>query len=462
MPIIGTVRGEKNKNRDGLERIYIEIKKNDANVLKYQEGGKVGINLIIDNFCYQAFIMTTKTYVYIATYLFDPNGKKTFLANVFQNLGIGKNQKVTLELEKEHIRLIPTQSSHLTPVNFISSVVETPQSVKQNSGSPYGQNKEFPAIHRPNIGKSVKNYDNTSISQRKNAINSSFYPTLWDKTRAQLDRGIPNWQEKIKSFGQIAAVENRENGKLWADNEIFEGVVKSILSANTDWAKIERVLPELRSVFHDFDLKYYTSLSTFDVENTIHQWFVVRTANSQSLKSNLVRLVETSKELIRYSHDHGCLNNFFNALLKANDSDPKLLALQFGSTSSKYKLSGMGIALAAETLRNIGFDIAKPDRHINRALGCFGKVKFKRWSESYVDSKGEKKERYVATDNPEGYSRPEADEEKCLEVMRTMEEFARAINVRPVFVDNAIWLLCAKSGLYMKNEDLRRLAMSCS
>ena len=189
---------------------------------------------------------------------------------------------------------------------------------------------------------------------------------------------------------------------------------------------------------------------------------MVRTANSQSLKSNLVRLVETSKELIRYSQEDGCLNNFFNALLKANDSDPKLLALQFGSTSSKYKLSGMGIALAAETLRNIGFDIAKPDRHINRALGCFGMVKFKRWSESYVDSKGEKKERYVATDNPEGYSRPEADEEKCLEVMRTMEEFARAINIRPVFLDNAIWLLCAKSGLYMKNENLKRLAMSCS
>ena len=454
MKITGIVRGESNKNADGLERLYIEIKKNDANVLKYQEGGKVGINLIIDNICYQAFIMTTKIYVYIATYLFDPNGKKTFLSNVFQNLGIEKKQKVTLELEKEHIRLVPTQSSHLTPANFKSSVAETPQSVKQN--------KEFPTIHYSNIDKLVKNFDNTTVSERKNVVNSSFYSILWDKTRAQLDSGIPNWQEKIKSFGQITAVENRENGKLWADNEIFEGVVKSILSANTDWAKIERVLPELRSVFHDFDLKYYTSLSTFDVENTIHQWFVVRTANSQSLKSNLVRLVETSKELIRYSQEDGCLNNFFNALLKANDSDPKLLALQFGSTSSKYKLSGMGIALAAETLRNIGFDIAKPDRHINRALGCFGMVKFKRWSESYVDSKGEKKERYVATDNPEGYSRPEADEEKCLEVMRTMEEFARAINIRPVFLDNAIWLLCAKSGLYMKNENLKRLAMSCS
>lgn len=404
--------------------------------------------------------MTTKTYVYIAMYLFDPNGKKTFMANVFQNLGIEKNQKVTLELEKEHVRLVPTQSSHLTPVNFKSSVVETPQSVKQNSASYYEQNKEFPPIHYSNLDKSVKNFDNT-VSGRRNAVNSSFYSILWDKICAQLDTGIPNWQERIIYFGQITAGENREKGKRWTDNEIFEGFIKAILSSNTDWAKIERILLELQQLFHNFALDYYASLNKSDVENVVHPWFVVRNADSPTLKINLIRLIKTSKELIGYSRKFGCLDNFINALLKENGSDPKSLALQFGSAGRRYKLSGMGIPIASEALRNIGFDMAKPDRHINRSLGCFGLVKFAKWSESYINSKGKKATRFIEVNEPlNDYSYPEAGESKSLEVMKTMEAFAKSIKIRPVLLDNAIWLLCAKSGLYTKNQELKRLAFS--
>ncbi|TLD41700.1 MAG: hypothetical protein JETT_2061 [Candidatus Jettenia ecosi] len=375
---------------------------------------------------------------------------------------IEKNQKVTLEIKDGHIRLIPMRNTHLPPTNFkLPIMVEPSQTIIQNSVSHYGQSKESPVIHLSNYGKPVKNIDNITVTERKNVINNSFYLRLWNKIFAQLDIGIRNWQERIISFGQVTAVENREKGKRWTDHEIFEGIVKSVLSANTDWAKIERLLPELQSLFHDFAIDYYASLNKSDIENIIHPWFVVRRADSQSLKSNLIRLIETSKELIGYSQKYGCLDNFIHALLKESNSDPKLLALQLGSTGRRYKLSGMGIPIASEALRNIGFDIAKPDRHINRALGCFGMVKFKQWSESYVDSEGKIKERYVVTDNLEGYSRPKVDEGKCLEVMRTIEEFARAINIRPVFLDNAIWQLCAKSGLYIKNENLKKLAMFC-
>lgn len=39
----------------------------------------------------------------------------------------------------------------------------------------------------------------------------------------------------------------------------------------------------------------------------------------------------------------------------------------------------MGIPLAAEFLKNLGYDVAKPDRHICRAVGEFGWVEFKSW-----------------------------------------------------------------------------------
>lgn len=156
-----------------------------------------------------------------------------------------------------------------------------------------------------------------------------------------------------------------------------------------------------------------------------------------------------SKQLLIYSRDHENLDTFITTLLKANGLDPKLLALEFGSITSKHKLPGMRIALAAEALKNIGFDIAKPDRHINRAMGCFGLVKFDRWS----NSKGK-----IGVDEPPyGYSYPKATEENSLEVMKTMGDFAKSVKVRSVFFDNAIWLLCAKSGLHTSNERLKNL-----
>ena len=44
--------------------------------------------------------------------------------------------------------------------------------------------------------------------------------------------------------------------------------------------------------------------------------------------------------------------------------------------------------------------------------------------------------------------------------MTAVEEIARAADEPVVFVDNAIWLLCAerKSGLYLKNPELSELA----
>ena len=47
----------------------------------------------------------------------------------------------------------------------------------------------------------------------------------------------------------------------------------------------------------------------------------------------------------------------------------KTLVLALSNSDSPLKMKQMGEALTAEYLRNIGFDLAKPDRHIRRILG---------------------------------------------------------------------------------------------
>jgi hypothetical protein len=316
------------------------------------------------------------------------------------------------------------------------------------------------AIHNSGRFSQIRIETAVTATEKGPTGGSEFYNRLWTAIRENLNNGVAKWQDKIIGFGQVAAVESREKGKKWSDNEIFEGVVKAILSSNTDWSKIERILTELHSVFRNFELNYYASLTETDVVGKIHAWFKERYADSPNLKQGLIRLTESSKRLLSYSKRHEGLDNFITGLLKETASNPKLLAFQLGSNSSQYKLPGMRIALAAEALRNIGFDIAKPDMHVNRATGCFGLVRFNRWSEAYVNSKGQRATRYIETDSaPDNYSSPEPSEAKCVEVMKTMEEFAKTVEIRTVFLDNAIWLLCANSGLHATNQELKRLAL---
>jgi thermostable 8-oxoguanine DNA glycosylase len=90
-------------------------------------------------------------------------------------------------------------------------------------------------------------------------------------------------------------------------------------------------------------------------------------------------------------------------------------------------------------MKNIGFDVAKPDRHINRAMGCFNLVHFANW----CDHAGTKP--------------PQATEGEMINVMQTMQQCANEVNILVTFLDNAIWLLCARSGLYFTNAALCRL-----
>jgi len=259
---------------------------------------------------------------------------------------------------------------------------------------------------------------------------------LWQRIEQRLDCNRPQWRNDIDRFGQASAVEKREGGSCWSDNEVFEGLVRSVLSANTDWAKVELVLPELCTLMHGFSLSWYAALSPMDVKRTLVPWFKQRRANSQSLDKNLQRLIESATQLSGISQRHGSLENYLAHLAKQRNGDPKAVAAALGEIGSLAKLPGLGIALAAEFLKNIGYDVAKPDRHINRAVGSFGLIQFTMWPDQ------------------RGFETPQARKPELRTVMQVMETWALQLGFRVTFLDNAVWLLCAKCGLHLSNSDL--------
>ena len=273
--------------------------------------------------------------------------------------------------------------------------------------------------------------------------------TLWSNIEARLDSRLPKWRDRIDEMGQVAAVEGRLASQTWTDDKVFKAILMAVLSSNTVWSKIERIQAELPALFSEFSLEWYAELTDTEISSRFPPWFTQRKAGSMTLKRDLVNLAGAARKLLDYSRTYGTADGYFTSLMHLCDGDPKLAAVHLGCPG-EYKLPSLGVALAAEALKNLGFDVAKPDRHIMRAVGSFGLVNFSPWT--------------YAPDGKTGRAAPVPTPTRQLLAMKAVQEISEAADERVVLVDNAIWLLCeksgAKSGLYLTNPQLAEMALN--
>lgn len=263
---------------------------------------------------------------------------------------------------------------------------------------------------------------------------------LWQTIESRLDSSLQGWRNRVDGFDQVAAVEARTAGREWSDEDTFRGLLLAVLSNNTDWSKIEQIQTDLSELFSGFDLKWYAELPPCEIPDRFLPWFLERKAGSVTLERDLVNLIGTAQLLTEHSRIHGTAESYFTSLIRQLDGDPKQAALRLGSRS-EYKLPAFGVALAAEALKNLGYDVAKPDRHVARAVASFGLVPFRNWPDR--DGRA-----------PPSFS----SKSSYLAVMRAVQDLAASAGMPVVLIDNAIWLLCAKSGLYLTNPELSDLA----
>ena len=264
--------------------------------------------------------------------------------------------------------------------------------------------------------------------------------TLWHNIELRLDSSLKGWRSLIDELDQVAAVEARSAGREWNDMETFRCLLLAVLSSNTDWSKVSRIQDDLGQLFSEFDLSSYAELPACEIRDRFLPWFVNRKAGSVTLERSLVKLIDTARLLTEHSRVHGTAESYFTSLIQRVEGDPKQAALRLGS-ASEYKLPAFGVPLAAEALKNLGFDVAKPDRHIVRAVASFGLVPFRNWP-----------------DRTGRLAPAVSSRTSYLAVMEAVQDLATAASVPVVMVDNAIWLLCARSGLYLTNLELAELA----
>ena len=73
----------------------------------------------------------------------------------------------------------------------------------------------------------------------------------------------------------------------------------AVLSANTDWSKIEGVQAELADLFSGFRLESYAALSDAEIGDRFLPWFKDRKAGSMTLERGLANLIGAARILLR-------------------------------------------------------------------------------------------------------------------------------------------------------------------
>jgi len=258
---------------------------------------------------------------------------------------------------------------------------------------------------------------------------------LWAALAARLAQWNADWTSDIGAPEHPTWI--APDCVVLTDTAVFEALATAAIAANARWDRIAAVRADLAIPFTGFDTARFAASSDSDLATGV-AWFRARHAGGRGLAATLVRLRDAAARLQPESGGKGAAAYLRAARAAASDV-PEDLAMLLGH-DPRWKLPGIGIAVAAEALRLLGFDLCKPDRHVLRALGSWKLMRFARW------------------DDDGGFAAPQPRPAELTTAMLTVRHLAEALGQGISFTNSAIWLAGAVSGARLTNGEFAALA----
>lgn len=188
---------------------------------------------------------------------------------------------------------------------------------------------------------------------------------LWKDGQAQLDKLWENTYIKRQ-------IDRRRAGAEFSTSDHIRAMVYSMLSSGIVWDRVSphidkatKQLAPIDEIFFQYDPE---QLLLCDPERLTKEIKKLHCASQYTMKQMGALIHTNIPKLVQLEKQYGSVDTFYQKYT-IEDSTLKTLVKALSAENSDCKLAQMGEALVAEYLKNVGYDIAKPDRHIRRILG---------------------------------------------------------------------------------------------
>lgn len=167
-------------------------------------------------------------------------------------------------------------------------------------------------------------------------------------------------------------INKRQGGGEFSTSGHIRAMVYSMLTSGIVWDRVSGCIDEttkqltpIDEIFCQYDPERVLQCEPKYLSNEIQKLHCASPYTATQMQA----LIHTNiPKLIQLEKEHGSIDAFYQKSI-CEDSTLKALVKLLSAPHSDYKLAQMGEALVAEYLKNVGYDIAKPDRHIRRILG---------------------------------------------------------------------------------------------
>lgn len=170
-------------------------------------------------------------------------------------------------------------------------------------------------------------------------------------------------------------IDRRENGDVFSLSDHIRAMVYSMLSSESSWERMENSIDVatgriivLDELFHQYDAEYLLQCKPNHLADEIKKLGYAGRFTEKQMEA----LLETNiKKLKEFEKRYGKVDVYYQQLIE-KDTTLKHLVKTLSDAQSKDKMEQMAEALVSEYLRNVGYDLAKPDRHLSKILGSTG------------------------------------------------------------------------------------------
>lgn len=167
-------------------------------------------------------------------------------------------------------------------------------------------------------------------------------------------------------------LDKRNSGGAFTVSDHIRGMVYSMLTSGAAWNRLEPYIdidtgriPVVDEIFCQYDVNALLNADPAALVNKVKE----RRLGTQYIKKQINALVSVNiGNSLSLEKEYGSVDNFYQILV-CKDDNLKNLVRELSTLGKPRKFAQLGEALTAEYLKNVGYDIGKPDRHIRRILG---------------------------------------------------------------------------------------------